>query len=88
MEDDYMSKVRVKKDRDINRKDILNTTIDGYILNDFRKQCRRMGVPMNTILETFMRQFANEEFNLRFGRTNVKVDLMVDSTPEDNIFDV
>jgi len=88
MEDNHMSKVRVKKDRDINRKDILNTTIDGYILNDFRKQCRRMGVPMNTILETFMRQFANEEFNLRFGRTNVKVDLTVDSTPEDNIFDV
>lgn len=91
MEDKCMSKVKVKKDKEVSvdKKDILNTTINSYVLNEFRRHCRKVGIPMNTLLETFMKQFSNDEFDLRFGRSKSKVDFTVDNEGLDtsNIFD-
>lgn len=52
------------------KKEPLNTTIDVAVLNDFKAACRKTGIPMNIIIETFMKQFANGEFKLRFGNVN------------------
>lgn len=66
-----MSSLNVKDDSELKRKkESLNTTIDGVVLNKFKAACKETGIPMNVIIETFMRQFNNGEFRLKFGNTN------------------
>lgn len=66
-----MSSLNVKNDSGLKRKkEPLNTTIDGAILNDFKASCKQTGIPMNVIIETFMSQFTNGEFRLKFGDAN------------------
>lgn len=66
-----MSSINVKDNSELKRKkEPLNTTIDGAILNNFKASCKRTGIPMNVILETFMSQFINGEFRLKFGNAN------------------
>lgn len=66
-----MSSLNVKNDSGLKRKkEPLNTTIDGAILNDFKASCKQTGIPMNVIIETFMSQFTNGEFRLKFGNAN------------------
>lgn len=55
---------------------MLNTTIREDILADFKNTCKESGINMNIILETFMKQFSNGEFTLKFGKSNnLNVDL-------------
>ncbi len=65
-----MSSLNVKNDSGLKRKEPLNTTIDGKILNGFKASCKQTGIPMNVIIETFMNQFTNGEFRLKFGDAN------------------
>lgn len=58
------------------KRTILNTTIDENILNEFRKYCKELGLPMNIVIESFMSQFVSGEFVLKIGRASkLSVDL-------------
>lgn len=48
---------------------MLNTTINENVLNSFRECCKNINVPMNTVLETFMEQFANGQFQFKLGKS-------------------
>lgn len=56
-------------------KGILNTTISQRVLNNFKNYCKEINCPMNTVLESFMKQFASGEFTIKIGKNNVEVDL-------------
>lgn len=47
-----------------------NTTINPDIAKDFKEYCTEIGMPLNVVLEAFMRQFASGEFQLKFGKNN------------------
>lgn len=53
---------------------VLNTTIDKDVLERFKTHCKASGLPMNTIIEAFMVQFAAGEFVLKIGKNN-KLDI-------------
>lgn len=40
------------------------TTIDDGISNNFKKTCSSLGVNMNDVLETFMRDFSNGKYEV------------------------
>jgi hypothetical protein len=52
---------RMKLDRP---RKALNTTIDEEYLNDFREYCDYLNIPMNIILELFMKQFVERQFQV------------------------
>lgn len=54
---------------------ILNTTINEEVLNGFREYCKTINCPMNTVLETFMAQFANGEFSFKLKRNRMELDI-------------
>ena len=54
---------------------MLNTTISEEVLNNFREYCKTINCPMNTVLETFMAQFANGEFSFRLNRNRMELDI-------------
>lgn len=47
---------------------MLNTTINTEILNDFKGYCKEQGMPMNLLLELFMRDIIQGKFTLKFDR--------------------
>jgi hypothetical protein len=62
---------------------MLNTTINEEVLAAFKDTCKESGINMNIIIETFMKQFADGEFTLKFGKSNnLSVDLG-DTTEEE-----
>ena len=54
---------------------MLNTTINEEVLNNFREYCKTINCPMNTVLETFMAQFANGEFSFKLKRSRMELDI-------------
>ena len=42
----------------------LNTKVDKKVFQDFKDRCAYLGYPMNVVLETFMRQYADGRFYL------------------------
>lgn len=60
----------IKTDKTLNEKGVLNTTIGKQILDDFKGKCKETGIPMNVILEIFMTQFCNDDFQLTFKNSN------------------
>ena len=52
--------------RDVERVETtaLNQKINREVFNAFKDVCKEQGYPMNVILETFMRQYANRRFKL------------------------
>lgn len=42
----------------------LNTKVDKEVLDNFKDYCKYLGYPMNVLLETFMRQYADGNFDL------------------------
>ena len=57
-----------------NERAMLNTTIDKDVLDSYKAHCKGAGMPMNTVLETFMTQFVSGEFVLKIGKGN-KIDI-------------
>lgn len=43
----------------------LNTKVNKEVFDAFKDCCKEQGYPMNVMLETFMRQYANGRFALR-----------------------
>lgn len=60
------------------RKVAVNTTVDEVTYKKFKISAQRNGVPMNTLLEAFMRQYNDGEFYLKFGETKSAVRLYDD----------
>lgn len=58
-----------------NKRVALNTTVDKEIFEEFKVNCKMTGIPMNVLLETFMAQYNNGEFNLRFGKNKRDIDM-------------
>ena len=50
---------------------VLNTTIRKGVLDDFKVYCKAAGIPMNIVLEAFMRQFVDGEYVLKIAKENV-----------------
>lgn len=42
----------------------LNTKVNKEVFESFKDHCAYLGYPMNVVLETFMRQYANGRFKL------------------------
>lgn len=40
------------------------TTIEEDLQNDFKAACAKEGMPMNNVLETFMRAYVNGKFKM------------------------
>ena len=62
---------RVKKEA----RAVLNTTIRKDVFDDFKTTCKKTGIPMNTVIEAFMRQFNTGEFYLKLGKEKIDVDM-------------
>lgn len=61
----------------------LNTTIDREVFNEFKASCKKSGIPMNTLIESFMRQYSAGEFYLKFGKTRmIEVELNENNSNE------
>lgn len=66
----------LKTDREIKReKAMLNTTIDKKVFEDFKATCKASGMRMSTLLETFMRQYSNGEFTVKFVKNESFLEL-------------
>lgn len=52
--------------RDVKRVETtpLNTKVNKEVFDAFRDCCKKQGYPLNVMLETFMRQYANGDFSL------------------------
>lgn len=52
--------------RDVKRVETtaLNTKVNKEVFDAFKDYCKELGYPMNVMLETFMRQYANGRFEL------------------------
>lgn len=61
---------RVKSNVTAKERSMLNTTINTEILNDFKGYCKEQGIPMNLLLELFMRDVTSGKFELRFDRVD------------------
>lgn len=67
---------RVKTDADAPKRAMLNTTINKDVLDDFKAYCKELGLPMNVLLESFMKQFSDGSFVLKIGKNNkIEVDI-------------
>ena len=51
------------------------TSIDTNISDNFKKVCEDYNLKMNVVLETFMQQFANQEFKVEVGKSGIKLKL-------------
>lgn len=58
----------IKSNRDRLERATLNTTINKEVFENFKDYCREVGIPMNMVLETFMRQFCEGDFNITLSR--------------------
>lgn len=66
----------LKTDREIKReKAMLNTTIDKEVFEEFKATCKASGMRMSTLLETFMRQYSNGEFTVKFVKNKSILEL-------------
>lgn len=70
--------------RDVERVETtaLNTKINKEVFDAFKDYCKELGYPMNVMLETFMRQYANGRFDisandiLKFKNDGAEVDTL------------
>jgi len=66
----------LKTDREVKReKAMLNTTIDKEVFEEFKATCKASGMRMSTLLETFMRQYNDGEFTVKFVKNKSVIEL-------------
>lgn len=53
--------------RDVKRVETtaLNQKVNKEVFDSFKDYCKELGYPMNVVLETFMRQYANDRFYIK-----------------------
>ena len=54
---------------------MLNTTINGDIMDSFRDYCKSINCPMNMVLETFMDQFSKGQFTFKLSKNKMELDI-------------
>lgn len=54
----------IKRDVERVKTMALNTKVNKEVFDDFKDCCKKQGYPLNVMLETFMRQYANHNFKL------------------------
>lgn len=59
-----------EKPKTTKKRSPFNTTINVEVAKQFRGYCDEIGMPLNIVLESFMKQFSNGEFELKFGKAN------------------
>lgn len=70
---------RIKTEVSPKPRAMLNTTINSEVLAEFKAYCKELGIPMNLLIEVFMKQAISGEFILKFGKNNnIEVDLVED----------
>lgn len=74
-----MSSLKVKGSKNKIERAVLNTTISKEIFDEFKISCKDIGVPMNVIIETFMRQFNDGGFFLKFEKEKRKIEIDISS---------
>ena len=76
----------IPKSLNIKRKDVayLNTTIERGVYDEFRTNCKSIGVSMNVLIEAFMRQYNEGGFYLKFARENKQIDVELDEKEYNN----
>ena len=42
----------------------LNTKVNKEVFDKFKDDCKRLGYPLNVLLETFMQQYANDRYDV------------------------
>lgn len=45
----------------------LNIKVEAEIMDKFKQACVKVGIPMNTLIEKFMKQFGDEEFQIKIA---------------------
>ena len=70
-----MSSLKTKGSKNKIPRAVLNTTINKDIFDEFKISCKDIGIPMNVIIETFMRQFNDGGFYLKFEKEKKKINL-------------
>lgn len=64
------------------------TKIDSDVLESFREACKRSGINMNVIIETFMKQYGNDEFCFKIAENfQQKLRIRPQNSEPENIFD-
>lgn len=51
------------------------TSIDTEISDNFKKTCDEYGLKMNLVLETFMKQFSDQQFKVETGKSGIRLKL-------------
>lgn len=66
----------LKTEKEVKRdKAMLNTTIDKEVFENFKATCKGSGMRMSTLLETFMRQYSDGEFIVKFVKNKSVLEL-------------
>ena len=68
LEETYMAENKQKRA-------MLNTTINDEVLDSFRDYCKGINCPMNMVLETFMKQFAEGQFSFKLSKSKMELDI-------------
>jgi antitoxin component of RelBE/YafQ-DinJ toxin-antitoxin module len=58
-----------KNPNEVERKATINTCVEPDVLKRFKAKCKAENLTMNSVFETFMRQYADGEFTLKFVPT-------------------
>jgi hypothetical protein len=61
-----------KKDK---TKKMFSTPVDAQIITDFKQSCSNLNIPMNTVLEIFMKDFCKGKFILTMAKDEELNDL-------------
>lgn len=60
-----MSSLKIKSNAEVKKdKSMLNTTINTDVFEEFKLYCKHNGVAMNTLIELFMKECINEQYDL------------------------
>lgn len=51
------------------------TSIDTDVANRFRNSCDKRGIKMNVVLEAFMNQFADDEFQVKITKSGIYLEI-------------
>lgn len=54
---------------------VLNTTIDGEVLDEFKAVCKSQGIAMNTLIESFMSGYNKGNFVLTIGKGKPELEI-------------
>lgn len=50
------------------------SSIDENIQKSFKDKCNQLGLPQNVVLEMFMKEFSNGEFEVKMRKNKIFID--------------